>query len=330
MVQVKIQKPNMEMKRIIGTDKMKRMVKWFLPFYLFTFLPISAQAQEVRVIVNNKYDPMPPAAMSYADDPGRFFTVTLQNMTDRTLKVFLGIELEKSGDNRVSLQTPVKNSPSKGVDLLPNSVKTLMSSELKQLFYYMKLSDVSIHGAIMSDFTVDKSEVEVGGSVTFTTTVLNQGTDVLPAVNISIYAAREVFPLATVRTTGAIGVGQSNTLSRKVWLSNVGSQEFYAVVNESEEVGELRYTNNESAKTTVKVLSPWTATLTTDKQVYTQQEKVIISGQLTGHNTANTPVDIYFINDGSRQVETVATDADGKFIPSPSSSPRPTSSQQQR
>ena len=152
MRRTRIQSPNNAIARLFR-QKAGRMFSLLLCSF---FILSPSAAQEVRVMVNHKYDPMPPAAMMYADDPGRFFTVTLQNNSDRALKVFLGIEIEKQGDNRVSLHTPVKNSPSKGVDLSPRSVKTLTSAELKQLFYYMKLSDVSINGAIMSDFTTGK------------------------------------------------------------------------------------------------------------------------------------------------------------------------------
>lgn len=167
--------------------------------------------------------------------------------------------------------------------------------------------------AIVSSLKIDKTEVEVGGLATFSVTVKNQGTDVLPAVNVGIYGKKTGY-VATLRTTGALGVGQSDTQTRKVYMTSVGRDEFYAVVNETEEVAELRYQNNESEKVALKVCSPWTATLTTDKKIYTKGDSVIISGQLKGNSIDHASVDIYLLNDGSRMVETVVSDAKGQFM----------------
>ena len=166
--------------------------------------------------------------------------------------------------------------------------------------------------AIVSSLTIDKTEVTVGDAATFSVTVKNQGTDVLPAVNVSIYSDKNGH-VATLRTTGALGVDQSDTQTRKVYLTSVGRDAFHAVVNETEEAPELRYQNNESAKVAMKVRSPWTATLTTDRKVYTKGDSVVVSGQLEGNSINHASVEIYVINDGCRQIETIVSDAQGKF-----------------
>ncbi len=168
--------------------------------------------------------------------------------------------------------------------------------------------------AVVSSVTTDVSEVEVGSAVIFSITVKNQGTDVLPATNVNLYNATTGENEAILRTKGALAVGASETLTRKVFFTRVGQQQFYAVVNETEEVSELRYANNESQKTAVKVLSPWTATITTDKLVYMQKDTVRISGQLSGRDIARASVDIYMLNEGCREVTTVVTDDQGAFF----------------
>ena len=167
--------------------------------------------------------------------------------------------------------------------------------------------------AVVTSITADQNEVEVGGSALFSVIVKNQGTDVLPAVNINIYNEHTGERVATLRTSGALAVNATETLQRRVYLTNVGTQRFYAVVNEDEEVSELRYTNNESPMMTMKVLSPFVARLSTDKKVYVQQDSISITGELMGKDIARASVDIYFINEGYRDVATVVTDADGKF-----------------
>ncbi|MBQ9356806.1 MAG: hypothetical protein IJT98_05910 [Prevotella sp.] len=167
--------------------------------------------------------------------------------------------------------------------------------------------------AIVSNLTVNQAEVEVGGNVTFTITVKNQGTDVLAATNIDLYNETTGENVATLRTRGAMAVGDTETLTRKVYLTHVGTQQFYAVVNETEEVSELRYTNNRSSLATVKVTPPFTASITTDRHVYVQKDTVVITGRLTGHDIARASVDIYFINEGCREVTTVVSNAQGEF-----------------
>lgn len=166
--------------------------------------------------------------------------------------------------------------------------------------------------AIVSSLIADKGEVEVGGDVTFNITVKNQGTDVLPQTLIKLYSDLSGH-VATLRTNDDLAEGASETLQRKLFLTHVGNDRFWAVVNEDEEVPELRYANNESQALAVKVLSPYTATVATDKQNYMQTEKVKITGQLEGRNISNASVDVYIINNGSRQVETVLTNAQGAF-----------------
>ena len=166
--------------------------------------------------------------------------------------------------------------------------------------------------AIVNQLTIDKSDVEVGGDVSFNVTVKNQGTDVLPQTLIKLYSTLSGH-VATLRTNGELAVGASETIERKLIVTHVGNDRFYAVVNEDEEVPELRYGNNYSQELAVKVKSPYTATISTEKQTYMQTEKVKIIGQLEGRKISNTSIDVYFINNGDRQVETVLTNAQGAF-----------------
>ena len=166
--------------------------------------------------------------------------------------------------------------------------------------------------ATVSSLQADKSELEVGGDVTFSVTVKNQGTAALPPTMVKLYS-RLGDHVATLTTTGELAAGASETLQRRLLLTHVGNDRFWAVVNEDEAVAELRYGNNQSQEIALKVKSPFTATVTTDKQTYMQKEKVKISGQLSGRNISRASVDLYIINDGYRQVETVLTNAEGAF-----------------
>lgn len=179
------------------------------------------------------------------------------------------------------------------------------------------LPDASI-GSIAAVSVLDGSAVEsqeVGTKMTLTIEVVNDGAAPLPIeIPVKIYRRGESNAVATIFTTEAIGIGGNLTLTKVIYLpTTVGSNSYYAVVNEDQKVKELSFTNNTSQDIVVNTVAPFNVAVSTDKSVYNQNEKVVISGQLTGNGTANSEVDIYVVNEGVRQVQTVTTDAQGAF-----------------
>ncbi|MBR3481091.1 MAG: hypothetical protein IKH32_10450 [Prevotella sp.] len=173
----------------------------------------------------------------------------------------------------------------------------------------------SITAVNVSDGSAVESQ-EVGTDVKLNIVVTNDGAAVLPAeVLVKVYRRGDGAPLATIYTDEPIAIGGSLTLTRTVTLPLVtGNYSYYAVVNDGEnKVQELSYNNNTSRDVSVKAISPFSVTVGTDKTVYNQGEKVIFSGQVTGNGSANTPLDLYLIFEGTRQVQGVTTDAQGRF-----------------
>ncbi|MBR6188343.1 MAG: hypothetical protein IKQ59_05235 [Prevotella sp.] len=159
-------------------------------------------------------------------------------------------------------------------------------------------------------------EQEVGTDVKLNIVVTNDGAAVLPAeVLVKVYRRGDGVPFASIYTDEPIAIGGSQTLTRTVTLPLVtGTYSYYAVVNDGDnKVQELSYNNNTSRDVSVKAISPFSVTVGTDKTVYNQGEKVIFSGQVTGNGAANTPLDLYLIFEGTRQVQGVTTDAQGRF-----------------
>ena len=180
---------------------------------------------------------------------------------------------------------------------------------------YIMVTDQTLPDALISDITADVQESEVGTEAALTITVRNDGAAELPAeVPLKIYLRGNSTPVGTVYTTDAIGIGSTLTLTKSITLpAIVGSHSYYAVVNESNTIHELSYYNNTSADVKVQTFAPYSVTVRTDKDIYKQGEKVIISGQLTGRGIAETTIDLYLINEGVRQVKSVTTDAQGAF-----------------
>ena len=180
---------------------------------------------------------------------------------------------------------------------------------------FVMVTDQTLPDARISSITAEATEAEVGAQVKLTIEVTNDGAAELPAeVAVKVYHRGESAAIATLYTPNALAIGESLQVSRTIILpTNVGNHSYYAVVNESSKVNELSFTNNTSVDAIVKVIAPFSVTVTTDKKVYQQNEKILINGQLTGNGTANAEVDLYVINEGARQVQKVTTDAQGTF-----------------
>ena len=180
---------------------------------------------------------------------------------------------------------------------------------------FVMVTDQTLPDARISTITADATESEVGTQVKLIIEVVNEGAAELPAeVPVKIYHKGESGAIATLYTPNTLAIGESVQVSRTITLpTTVGNHSYYAVVNESNKVNELSFTNNTSVDAVVKVIAPFSVTVTTDKNVYQQGEKIQITGQLLGNGTANTEVDLYIINEGARQVQKVTTDAQGAF-----------------
>ncbi|MBR1548208.1 MAG: hypothetical protein IJ637_05725, partial [Prevotella sp.] len=180
---------------------------------------------------------------------------------------------------------------------------------------YLLVTDQTLPDARIASITAEPASVVVGATSTITIVVANEGAAVLPAGTVvKLYKRGTAEAIGTLRTAGDIAVDATETLQRRVTLPDeVGEHLYYAVVNETQAVQELVYTNNTSADVKVQARSPFTAAVATDKQIYTQGEAVTISGRLAGDRSVNAAAEVYIINDGTRQTEPVTTDGNGTF-----------------
>ena len=180
---------------------------------------------------------------------------------------------------------------------------------------FVLVTDQTLPDARISSLISSAAELVVGSAVTLTATVVNEGAAPLPeGTVVKFYRRGQSETLGTIRTEQAIPVDGTLEVVRRITLPDeVAQHSYYAVVNEGKDVQELVYTNNTSADCKVKATSPFTATVQTNKKIYTQGEKIAITGKLTGNRTESAKIDVYFINDGMRQTEEVTTDMDGNF-----------------
>ena len=180
---------------------------------------------------------------------------------------------------------------------------------------FLLVTDQTLPDARITSLTANVQKAVLGSPVTLTAVVANEGAFVLPKETpVLFYLKGTSKAVATMYTSQDIPVGGNETLTRTLTLPDkVSDCVYYAMVNESRTISELVYTNNTSAEVTVAAISPFTATVQTDKKVYRQGDLVTVSGQISGERTTNAEIDVYLVNAGAREVKKVTTDAEGRF-----------------
>jgi len=115
---------------------------------------ISVSAQEIQVLVTSLYNPMPPQGMLYINNPGKYFNITLKNLTDQTQNVILGFEVRQIfPDQGLSVTTPSTYKPSRGIVVPPSGQVSVTQAQLREMCRYIPLNQVTITGAdVLEDY----------------------------------------------------------------------------------------------------------------------------------------------------------------------------------
>ncbi len=179
------------------------------------------------------------------------------------------------------------------------------------------ITDQSVPDATITSLTVANENVSTLGKTDISVTIENVGNQPLQSqapVNIYMRRDGETTLLTTIYTQSAINAGESGTTTKNVTMPDkAGEFNLYAVVNEDRKLRELIYVNNTSSQVPLHLHPSFTATLTTDKSVYIQDERIGVTGNVSGSKISNVDVEVYFINNNTRKTETVSTDAQGNF-----------------
>ena len=94
-------------------------------------------AQDVMVTVAPVQQVLPPQAFLYVADPGRYFNITLTNLTDEAVPVYLGFQLEQTNPSSdLSISTPPSRQPQKPYTISPKGVYQLSLVEMKEMFHW--------------------------------------------------------------------------------------------------------------------------------------------------------------------------------------------------
>ena len=115
---------------------------------------ICAFAQEVLVTVIPTQQVLPPQVLLYLSDPGKYFSITLTNTTPDVQQVYLGLQLEQIiPSSNLSIMTPPNRQPKNPFVIQANSVYTLTSLEMKNLFNHIPASEIKCPANLFDDYT---------------------------------------------------------------------------------------------------------------------------------------------------------------------------------
>ena len=180
---------------------------------------------------------------------------------------------------------------------------------------WFTVSDQTLPDAQITDLRVSADEVKAGGSVTVEATLANTGSHELPELTkVGIYISNSSAPVATLYLQNSLPAGGTVVLTREINMPQaIGTYNVYAVANDGNGVAEINTSNNSSRMISVRTVSPYSVSVTTDKAVYNPGEKALISGRITGTDVADKAVELYVINDNYRHVMSTRTDAAGNF-----------------
>ena len=215
---------------------------------------------------------------------------------------------------KASLQVPVTVADSPQNDVTVTF--TAEASNFSNGSCWIMVSNNRLPDAYISGFALSVDEAKAGENVNATVIVSNSGLESLSeATRIAIFDAQAKTLLATLYTPNPLAPGEAITLNKAIKMPNkTGLYELYAEVNDTRTVRESIYLNNKSENVSVTLTSPFSATLSTDKQTYSKGETVILTGSLSGENVGGKTVEVYIINEGLRQAIETTADNDGTFI----------------
>lgn len=179
---------------------------------------------------------------------------------------------------------------------------------------WVAVSDRTLPDAIIRQFSFsEQSSFVAGDTVEVNVTVGNTGIAPLKApVKVEVLLNGET-ALSTY-TDEDIQEGGSETVIRSIALPDKpGEYSIWAVVNSENKVSELNGVNNMSEKLSLTIAPNFTTTVSTDKALYKKGEMVNISGSAIGPKGVQTMVEIYILNEGTRQTISTKTDDNGHF-----------------
>ncbi len=113
----------------------------------------SLWAQDVTITVTPVQRILPPQAMLYVSNPGKYFNVSLTNNTQVTQNVYMGMQLSQVfPESGLSISTPATRQPRQPIVIAPGSTRQLTLVEIKQLFNHIPSNEISTTPGLFDDY----------------------------------------------------------------------------------------------------------------------------------------------------------------------------------
>lgn len=109
-----------------------------------SFFITPVRAQDVIVTLTPVQEILPPQALLYVSDPGKYFNVVLTNTSQQPQDVYLAMQLQQSMPaSGLSISTPPKRQPQRPFTIPANGTRQLTMMEIKTLFNHIPSSEIS-------------------------------------------------------------------------------------------------------------------------------------------------------------------------------------------
>lgn len=178
---------------------------------------------------------------------------------------------------------------------------------------WILITDQTLPDAIVT-LSTDKSSVEAEQTILLTATVKNVGNSNLRSTTSLDFSFSGSKEKGKVNIGKSVAPGDSVVVEYNYLIPAItGSYSFEANVNADAKVPELIYANNGSEKVKIEVLSPFALSANVEKDIYVQNDSVLISGEAFGSAGKNAKVEVYIINEGVRQTLKTVTDENGHY-----------------
>lgn len=245
-------------------------------------------------------------------DTKKDITVTLSSDDDDTFEYDHNVVIPAGQKSKEVL---VKVKENETIDGIRNVVFTVTTEGYATGTCRVQLTDQMVPDVSISSFTVTPTELEALQKATMSVTLKNEGIAVLPSLaRINFYIKNSNKEIGHAYTPDTLTVGGEMTISQEFEMPNLtGDYNVIAIANENKAIKELTYSNNSSQEVSISLRAAFTATVQTDKSIYSTGDTVTFSGIATGTKAANSYVEVYFIHEGYRHTITAQTDENGNY-----------------
>lgn len=111
-------------------------------------------AQDVTVTVTSVQQVLPPQALLYMSDPGKYFNITLINNSNTVQDVYLALNLEQTmPQSGLSISTPPRRQPKQPFSIPAGQVRQLTLVEMKTLFNHIPKNEIRTSAGLLDNYS---------------------------------------------------------------------------------------------------------------------------------------------------------------------------------